>query len=147
MPFIRVRALSAAAVVAAVLLPAIVIQASNPKFFQAATQADFLRGDVENLSLDPQGQLTLGPATELVYETAAPFLWALVTQPDGTKVNWNVELAARSALVRQGWTQRSINIGDSVTVEGSLARSGVNMVNARAVVLPDGKKVFSGENQ
>jgi len=84
MPFIRVRALSAAAVVAAVLLPAVVIQASNPKFFQAATQADFLRGDVENLSLDPQGQLTLGPATELVYETAAPFLWALVTQPDGT---------------------------------------------------------------
>src|SRR5947207_15780025 len=83
MHFTRVRALTAAAV-AAVLLPAAAIHASNPKFFQTATQADFLRGDVENVSLDPQGQLTLGPATELVYETAAPFLWALVTQPDGT---------------------------------------------------------------
>ena len=51
---------------------------SSPKFFQAATQADFLKGDVENLSIDSHGQLTLGPATELVYETAAPFLWSMV---------------------------------------------------------------------
>jgi sugar lactone lactonase YvrE len=80
----RVRATMAAAVAAAVLLPAIAIQASNPKFFQAATQNDFLKGDVENLSIDAQGQLTLGPATELVYETAAPFLWSLAAQTDGT---------------------------------------------------------------
>ena len=44
-------------------------QASSPKFFQAATQADFLKGDVENLSIDSRGQLLLGPAIELVYET------------------------------------------------------------------------------
>jgi hypothetical protein len=58
--------------------------ASSPKFFQAATQTDFLKGEVENLSIDSNGQLTLGPATELVYETAAPFLWAIASQPDGT---------------------------------------------------------------
>ena len=50
----------------------------SPKFFQAATQADFLKGEVENLSIDARGQLTLGPATELVYETPAPFLWSIV---------------------------------------------------------------------
>src|SRR5882672_2809272 len=60
------------------------VHASSPKFFQAATQTDFLKGDVENLSIDNHGQLTLGPATELVYETAAPFLWSMVAQPDGT---------------------------------------------------------------
>src|SRR6266550_7969524 len=59
-------------------------RASSPKFFQSATQADFLKGDVENLSIDSQGQLTLGPATELVYETSAPFLWSMVSAPDGT---------------------------------------------------------------
>src|SRR6187200_2228960 len=80
----RVRATVAAAVAAAVLLPAIAIQASNPKFFQAATQSDFLKGDVENLSIDAQGQLTLGPATELVYETAAPFLWSMLPAGDGS---------------------------------------------------------------
>lgn len=58
--------------------------ASSPKFFTAATQADFLKGDVDNLSIDTHGQLMLGPATELVYETETPFLWSLLALPDGT---------------------------------------------------------------
>src|SRR5437773_1180597 len=74
-----------AAAVAAVFAPASV-RASTAKFFQTSTQADFLKGDVDNLSIDSHGQLTLGPATELVYETAAPFLWSMVAEPDGTLV-------------------------------------------------------------
>jgi hypothetical protein len=58
--------------------------ASSPKFFQAATQADFLKGEVENLSIDTRGQLVLGPATELVYETPSPFLWTVTAAPDGS---------------------------------------------------------------
>src|SRR4051794_29442375 len=64
----------AAAVLAAASLA---IEASSSKFFQTATQADFLKGEVENLSVDARGQLSLGPATDLVYETAAPFVWAI----------------------------------------------------------------------
>jgi sugar lactone lactonase YvrE len=78
---IRLRSFAAAAFIAAALLP---LQASAPKFFQAATQNDFLKGDVENLSIDSHGQLTLGPMTELVYETSAPFLWSMVAAPDGS---------------------------------------------------------------
>jgi sugar lactone lactonase YvrE len=58
------------------------VYASTPKFFQAETQADFLRGEVENLSIDLNGQLILGPATELVYETSAPFLWSMLPGGD-----------------------------------------------------------------
>src|SRR5947207_3750 len=72
-----------AAAVAAVLAPASV-RASTAKFFQTSTQADFLKGDVDNLTIDSHGQLMLGPATELVYETSAPFLWSMVAAPDGT---------------------------------------------------------------
>src|SRR6476661_7712211 len=78
---IRLRVLAAAAVAAATLLP---LQASSPKFFQAATQNEFLKGDVENLSIDAHGQLTLGPVTDVVYETSAPFLWSMLAAPDGT---------------------------------------------------------------
>ena len=78
---IRVRTLATAALVAASLLP---IRASSPKFFLTATQSDFLKGDVENLSIDSRGQLTLGPVTDLVYETSAPFLWSMVAAADGT---------------------------------------------------------------
>jgi hypothetical protein len=72
-------------VVAMLLLCAVTItRASSPKFFQAATQADFLKGEVENLSIDGRGQLVLGPATELVYETPSPFLWTVAPAPDGS---------------------------------------------------------------
>jgi len=76
-----------AVVVATVLVLAFgarALDASSPKFFQSATQADFLKGEVENLAIDIHGRLMLGPATELVYETAAPFLWTIVAAPDGT---------------------------------------------------------------
>jgi hypothetical protein len=72
--------LAAATVAALSLTP---IHASTPKFFQADTQAAFLRGDVENLSIDVNGRLVLGPATELVYETPAPFLWSMLAANDG----------------------------------------------------------------
>ncbi len=72
------------AAMAAAALAIASLSASSPKFFQVATQADFLKGDVENLSIDGNGQLVLGPATELVYETATPFLWAVAPGADGS---------------------------------------------------------------
>lgn len=59
-------------------------EASSPKFFTAGTQNDFLKGEVENLSIDSRGQLLLGAATEVVYETASPFIWAIVPGSDGS---------------------------------------------------------------
>ena len=88
-----------------------------------------------------------GTVTKIEWTNPHARIYFDVAQADGKVVNWNVELAARSALVRQGWSASSLKIGDSVTIEGIQARSGVNMANARAVVLPDGRKVFSGENQ
>jgi SMP-30/Gluconolactonase/LRE-like region len=76
----RVRLLALAIISAA----GVMLQASSPKFFQVDSQADFLKGDVSNLSIDSRGQLLLGPATELVYETAAPFLWTVVPGTDGS---------------------------------------------------------------
>ena len=79
MTMFRRARLRAAALALAVV--AVTLHASSPKFFQAATQADFLKGDVENLSIDSRGQLVLGPATELVYETPSPFLWTVMDAP------------------------------------------------------------------
>ena len=60
------------------------LTASKPIFWQTATLNDFLRGEVENLSIDSHGRLVLGPASELVAETTSPFLWTLVAAPDGS---------------------------------------------------------------
>ncbi len=63
---------------------AVTLTASKPVFWQTATLNDFLRGEVENLSVDGHGRLVLGPATELVAETTSPFLWAMAVAPDGS---------------------------------------------------------------
>ena len=69
---------------AGVAAAAVTLSASKPVFWQTATLNDFLRGEVENLSVDGHGRLVLGPATELVAETTSPFLWAMVATQDGS---------------------------------------------------------------
>ncbi len=75
---------SLVALVAASALAAGTLHAAGPSFWQVATQADFLKGDADQLSIDSHGRLLLGPASEVVYEAPAPFLWTMTQAPDGT---------------------------------------------------------------
>ena len=59
------------------------VQAALPTFWQVSTESEFLEGDVENVSIDGFGRLTLGPAVTPHFESTAPFLWALANAPDG----------------------------------------------------------------
>jgi hypothetical protein len=87
-----------------------------------------------------------GTVSKIEWTNPHARIYVDVAEPGGKVTTWNFELAARSALTRQGWTGKSVKIGDSVTVEGDLARSGVNGAHVRSVVLADGSKVFSGAN-
>ena len=55
-----------------------------PTFWQVSTESEFLRGEVENLAIDSFGRLTLGPTSATVYDASAPFLWTVVSGPDGS---------------------------------------------------------------
>jgi hypothetical protein len=66
-----------------VLLTSIAAWAALPTFWQVSTEAEFLRGEFENLSIDSFGRLMLGPAAVPLYESNAPFLWTVVTGTDG----------------------------------------------------------------
>jgi len=57
------------------LFAAAILRAAGPTFWVVSTQADFLKGDVESVSIDEMGRVTLGPETTLVAQTAAPALW------------------------------------------------------------------------
>jgi hypothetical protein len=69
-----------------------------------------------------------------------------VKDETGKVANWEVELAAPAMLIRRGWTRNDLKIGEAVTVNGSLAKDGSNLLNATAVTLADGKKVFAGSS-
>jgi hypothetical protein len=78
-----------------------------------------------------------------------PHAWFFVDVKDdaGRMNNWKLELASPKVLVQQcGWTARSLNVGDEVTVEGSLAKDGSMTANARAVTLADGRRVSAGSS-
>lgn len=60
------------------------VHAALPTFWTVSTEADFLRGEVENLSIDSFGRLTLGPTSTALHDSSAPFIWTAVTLADGT---------------------------------------------------------------
>ena len=66
-----------------------------------------------------------------------------VEDDQGNVVNWNLELASPNILTRRGWSRNSLQVGDAVTVDASLAKDGSNMANAVSVILADGSRVFS----
>ena len=50
--------------------------------------------------------------------------------------------------MRQGWTRNTLKVGDAVTVEGSAAKDGTNVGNARVVVLDaTGQRLFAASSQ
>lgn len=85
-----------------------------------------------------------GAVTRIEWTNPHARFYVDVKGGDGTVTNWNLELASPNVLSRQGWTRNSLKIGDVITVEGSMAKDGAKMANAKTVVLADGKKVFAG---
>jgi len=72
------------AFVAFCLYAAVTLSASTPTFWEVSTENEFLRGEIENLSIDSFGRLTLGPTAAPLYEANAPFVWTMITGPDGS---------------------------------------------------------------
>jgi WD40 repeat protein len=71
-------------VCAFVCVLSIALTGATPTFWTVSSQADFLKGDVEDLSIDSDGRMFLGPAASVLGETSAPFLWSIVAAPDGS---------------------------------------------------------------
>lgn len=93
---------------------------------------------------DAKKPITLkGVVTKVEWTNPHARFYIDVKDADGTVHNWNLELASPNVLMRQGWTRHSLKVGDDVTVEGSQAKDGSLLANARSVVLADGTKVFS----
>ena len=56
--------------------------AASPVFWSVSTQEEFLEGDAENISIDADGRLRIGPGAETIHDADAPFLWTVVRAGD-----------------------------------------------------------------
>lgn len=62
----------------------------------------------------------------------------------GKMSTWNMELASPSALARNGWTSRTLKVGDTLTVQGYAGKVAPNRGNAKTVITADGRSLFGG---
>ena len=89
-----------------------------------------------------------GTVTKVEWQNPHTFFYIDVTDASGKVTNWAMELGSPNGLMRNGWTRNTLKIGDSVNVEGSLARSGRPLGNARSIVLEaTGQRLFAASSQ
>jgi len=88
-----------------------------------------------------------GKVTKVEWTNPHIFIYADITDDKGNVVSWAFEMGGPNALIRQGWKRDSVKADDIVTFEGSLARDGSNLVNARSVIMTaTGRKMFAGSS-
>ena len=87
-----------------------------------------------------------GPVTKVDWINPHARIFMDVKDESGKVVNWEIELGAPAILMRNGWTRSAVKIGETVTVNASLAKDGSNLANASTVTLADGKRVFAGSS-
>jgi Family of unknown function (DUF6152) len=64
----------------------------------------------------------------------------------GKVTNWGCEMGSPNGLTRQGWTRNTMKVGMVIRVEGSAAKDGSNIANARNVTV-DGKKLGAASSE
>jgi hypothetical protein len=83
-----------------------------------------------------------GTVTKVEWTNPHARVYIDVRDDKGQTANWNFEMASPNILVRNGWKQNTVKIGDQITVSGYLARRGDHMAIAGAVADANGKPIF-----
>jgi hypothetical protein len=82
-----------------------------------------------------------GVVKEVQWTNPHSYLQLLSTGPDGTVVQWGVEIGAPALNARLGWRKDSVKVGDKVSLTASPARDGRNFATLRVLTLEDGHKL------
>jgi hypothetical protein len=78
-----------------------------------------------------------------------PHIWIYLDVKDdktGAVASWQCEGGAPNSLTRNGWTKNDLKKGDSITINGTLAKDASKTCNASQVKFADGRTVFAGSS-
>ena len=63
----------------------------------------------------------------------------------GTVTSWNFEMASTVALERGGWSRKTLQAGDQVTITGFGGRAVTQRAIAQTITTADGRALFSAK--
>ena len=86
----------------------------------------------------------VGTITRVQWTNPHSFFYLDVKDERGNVVNWACEGGGPGALSRRGFKRGDLKLGDTLVVDGYLARDGSHLIDARRVTLPDGRSVYGG---
>lgn len=86
----------------------------------------------------------VGKLTKIEWTNPHSFFYIDVTDSRGRINRWTIEGAGPGALSRRGFNRGDIDLGDTLIVQGYLAKSGARIVDGRLVTLPDGRIINGG---
>ena len=88
-----------------------------------------------------------GTVTKIEWTNPHAYFFIDVRDESGKVTSWALEMGSPNGLMRQGWTRTALTIGDVVTVDGSRAKDGSNVANAKNVTLANGQRLFAASSQ
>lgn len=86
----------------------------------------------------------VGKLTKIEWTNPHSYFYLDVEGDNGKVSNWGCEAGAPGALSRRGFKRGDIKLGDTLVVDGYLAKDGSHLIDARRVTLPDGRIVSGG---
>jgi hypothetical protein len=96
---------------------------------------------------DAKKPVTLtGTVTKFELQNPHAHMYLDVKDASGTVVHWELEMGSVNVLMRGGWTRNTVKAGDTVTVDGYLAKDGSHLANLRVITLSDGRKLTGGSS-
>jgi hypothetical protein len=87
------------------------------------------------------GIVITGTVTRFLWQNPHTLIALDVARPDGAVERWMIEGESPRILERLGWTDRSLEVGAHVSVEGAAAKDGSLIMRCRTIELGDGRRL------
>jgi uncharacterized protein DUF6152 len=83
-----------------------------------------------------------GVVTKVEWTNPHTHIYIESADAQGTVTSWNFEMASTLALERGGWSRKTLNVGDRVSVEGFGGRAAITRAIVTSITLADGRELF-----
>jgi len=94
-----------------------------------------------NRSVEAQGTIT-----KFLFRNPHAFLFFESTEPNGQKVEWQIELGGIASLTRTGWTPETLKFGTPIKAVGRPSKAeGTHGMCCAKITRPDGSAIVAGK--